>query len=114
MLSGPAGRFAGPGAPRTGVEVPGSGDALAAGGLGAVVPGDAEPVSRAAPRLELPGLDPVVDDAGAAAQPVGGLVDADLAVLMRGRGGDAVGVADPLHGLDVERAAVPGDHPGGV
>ena len=35
------GSAAGPGAPGCGVEVPGCGDALAAGGLDAVVPGDA-------------------------------------------------------------------------
>ena len=106
--------LAGPGSPGFGVEVAGCGSAFAGGGLDAVVPGDAEPVSRSASRAELPVLDPVVDDAGAAAQPAGGVGDADLAVVAGRRGGDAVGVADPLHGLDVERAAVPGDHPGGV
>ena len=75
-ISGAGSVAAGPGAPGCGVEVPGCGDAVAAGGLDAVVPGDAQPVSRAAPRVELPGLDPVVDDAGAAAQPSGGLGDA--------------------------------------
>jgi len=105
---------AGRGAPGCGVEVPGCGDAVAAGGPDRVVPGDAEPVSRAAPRVELPGLDPVVDDTGTAAKPAGGLGDADLAVRIRRWGGDVVGVADPLHGLGVERAAVAGDHPSGV
>jgi hypothetical protein len=100
-----------PCAPGVGVEVPGRGDALAAGGLGAVVPGD---VSRSAPCAELPVLDPVADDAGAAAQSAGGLGDADLAMAAAGRARDVVGVADPLHGLDVERATVPGDQPGGV
>src|SRR6266568_377168 len=103
-----------PGAAGGRVEVPGFGDAAPAGGLGLVVPGDAEPVARTAPRVELGGLDPVVDDAGAAAEAAGGLGDADLAGRIRRRGRDVVGVADPLHGLDVERPAVPGDQPGWV
>src|SRR6185437_15243964 len=97
-----------------GAEVAGCGDALAACGLGGAVPGDAEPVSWSAPGGELPGLDPVVDDAGAAAQLAGRVGDADLAVGVGCRGGDAVGVADPLDGLDVEWAAVPGRQSGGV
>src|SRR6266542_2769174 len=59
-------------------------------------------------------MDPVVDDGGAAAEPSGGPGHGDLAVGVGSRGGDVVGVADPLHGLDVERAAVPGGQPGGV
>src|ERR1039458_7541744 len=104
----------GPGAAGGGGEVAGFGDAVAAGGFGLVVPGDAEPVAGAAPGVELSGLDPVVDNSGAAAEPPGGLGHGDLAVGAGGRGGDVVGVADPLDGLDVERAAVAGDQPGGV
>jgi hypothetical protein len=55
--------------------------------------------------LELPGLDPVVDDAGAAAELAGGVLDADLPVVDGGRGRDAVDAADPLDGLDIEGAA---------
>jgi hypothetical protein len=59
--------LAGPGAAGCGVGAAGCGDALATGGFDAVVPEDAEPVSGSAPRAELPVVDPVVDDAGAAA-----------------------------------------------
>jgi hypothetical protein len=59
-------------------------------------------------------MDPVVDDRGAAPEPSGGLGHGDLAVGVGRRGGDVVGVADPLDGLDVERAAVSGGQPGGV
>src|ERR1035437_3186646 len=111
---GGGGAVAGAGAAGCGVEVPGCGDALAAGGFDAVVPGDAEPAAGAAPGVELGGLDPVVDDACAAAEPARGFGNADLAGGIRRRRRDAVGVADPLDGLDVERAAVPGDQPGGV
>src|SRR6266702_297405 len=79
-----------PGAAGGRVEVPGFGDAAPAGGLGLVVPGDAEPVARTAPRVELGGLDPVVDDAGAAAEAAGGLGDADLAGRIRRRGRDGL------------------------
>ena len=103
-----------PGAAARRVEVPGLGDAAPAGGLGLVVPGDAEPVAGAAPCVELSGLDPVVDDASAAAEPAGSLSDADLAGRIGRRGRDVVGVADPLDGLDVERPAVAGDKPGGI
>src|SRR5207302_702267 len=92
----------------------GLGDQFLAAGADLVVPGDAEPGALAAAGGQLPGVDPVVDDGGAAAQQAGGLGGADLAVGVAGRGGDVVGMADPLHGLDVERAAVPGGQPGGV
>ena len=59
--------------------------------------------------FQLPVLDPVVDDAGAAAEPPGGVGDADLRVAAGGRAGDLVGVADPLHSLDIERAACSGE-----
>ena len=68
-------------------------------------PGDAEPVAGAAAGGEFAGLDPVVDHAGAAAEPCGGVGNADLAVGIGVRGGDVVGVADPLDGFGVERAA---------
>ena len=56
--------------------------------LDLLVPGDVQPVARAPASGQLPGFDPVVDDPGAAAQPVGGFGDADLAVggWERGRG----------------------------
>src|SRR6266568_4378233 len=102
---GPAGRR---------VEVAGLLDPGAASGLNLVVPGDVQPAALAAAGCELAGVDPVVDDIGAAAEPAGGPGHGDLAVGVGSRGGDVVGVADPLHGLDVERAAVPGGQPGGV
>ncbi len=89
------------------VEVAGFGYAATALGFDLLGPGDAEPVAGAAAGGEFAGLDPVVDDADAAAEPFGGVGDADLAVGVGRRGGDVVGVADPLDGLDVERAPVP-------
>ena len=77
-------------------------------------PGDAEPVARSAAGGELAGLDPVVDDAGAAAEPAGGLGDGDLAGGVGAGCGDLVGVADPLDRVDIERPAVAGGQPGGV
>src|SRR5271166_663976 len=109
-----SGAFAGCGSPRCRVEVPGFGYAGAAFGLDAVGPGDAEPVAGAAARGEFAGLDPVVDDADAGGDPCGGLGDADLAVRVGVGGRDVVGVADPLHGFDVERCAGAGGEPGGV
>jgi hypothetical protein len=82
--------------------MPGGGDAVAAFGLDVLVPGDGEPVADATARLELAGVDPVVDHAGAAAESAGRVRDADLAGGLGGWGGDVVGVSDPLHGLDVE------------
>src|SRR6516225_3039247 len=65
--------------------------------LDLLVPGDVQPVARAPASGQLPGFDPVVDDPGAAAQPAGGLGDADLAVgsreLGRGEGAGARGPA---------------------
>lgn len=89
-------------------------DLFLAAGADLVVPGDAEPAAVATAGGQLPGVDPVVDDGGAAAQQAGGLGGADLAVGVGSWGGDVVGVADPLDGLNVERAAVPGGQPGGV
>src|SRR5689334_13238729 len=68
--------------------MPGLADAAAAFCLDLLVPGDVQPVPGAAAGGELPGFDPVVDDAGAAAELAGGLGDADLAVGggERGRG----------------------------
>src|SRR6266700_1062969 len=63
---------------------------------------------------ELPGVDPVVDDAGAAAQPPGGLGHGDLAGAAGIRDRDLVGVADPLDRIDVEWPAVAGAVPGGI
>src|SRR6266566_3043511 len=99
---------------RGAAQAGGAGDQFLAAGADLVVPGDAEPAALAAAGGQLAGVDPVVDDGGAAAQPAGGLGGADLAVVVGGRGGDVAGVADPLDGLDVERAAVPGGQPGGV
>src|SRR5206468_4104393 len=99
------GRFPGPGAPGGGVEVPGCGDAGAAFGRG---PGDAEPVTGAAAGFELPVLDPVVDDAGAAAELPGRAGHGDLAGGGGGRDRDLVDAPDPLDGLDVEGAACAG------
>ncbi len=60
--------------------MPGLVDAAAAFCLDLVVPADVQPVPGAAAGGELPGFDPVVDGPGAAAEPVGGFGDADLAV----------------------------------
>src|SRR5258705_10585021 len=73
--------------------------------MGGRGPGDAQPAAWAAAGVQLPGFDPVVDDAGAAAELPGCLSDADLGVAAGRRAGDLVGVADPLDGFDVERAA---------
>src|SRR5271169_7219271 len=102
------------GAPGFGVEVPGSGQAGTAAGLDVVGPGDAQPVAGAAAGIELPGLEPVVDDAGAAAQPAGGLGDAEFAGCVGAGCRDLVSVADPLDGSDVEGFAVACGQPGGV
>jgi len=80
-LSGAAGLAAAGG----GVEVPGLGDPPSAFGLDALGPGDAQPVAGSAAGIQLPGLEPVVDDAGAAAEPAGGLGDADLPGGIRAR-----------------------------
>ncbi|MDT5142059.1 MAG: hypothetical protein QOI79_1396 [Mycobacterium sp.] len=109
--SGPG---AGDGAPGCRVEVPGLGYAATAFGLDSLAPGDAEPVAGAAARGEFAGLDPVVDDADAGAETCGGVGDADLAVGVGVGGGDVVGVADPLHGLGVERRSGAGAQAGGV
>src|SRR5215472_17545447 len=89
-------------------------DAGLAVGLDLAGPGDAEPVAGAAAGGELAGLEPVVDDACAAAQPVGGLGDAEFAGDVGAGCWDLVGVADPLDGGGVERFAVAGGQPGGV
>src|SRR6266566_5454135 len=68
------------------VEVAGLLDPGAASGLDLVVPRDVQPAGLAAAGGELTGADPVVDDMNAAAEPVGGFGDADLAVGSR-RGG---------------------------
>src|SRR6516225_11401553 len=106
--------LAGLGAPGGGVEVPGLLDPALAVGLDRLVPGDAEPAGGAAAGGELPGVDPVVDDAGAAAQPSGGLGHGDLAGAVGIRDRDLVGVADPLDRIDVEWPAVAGAVSGGI
>src|SRR5680860_65275 len=97
-----------------GSEVGRFGDPLAALGLDVVGPGDAVPVACSAAGLELAGVEPVVDDAGAAAEPAGDLAHADL----RGRIGlwcrDLVGVPDPLDRGDIEGSSVAGGQCGGV
>src|SRR5258705_91424 len=72
------------------------GPALAVG-LDLLVPGDVQPVPGAAAGGELPGFDPVVDDAGAAAQPAGGFGDADLVAAGSGErgGGKRAGAGGP-------------------
>src|SRR5258708_17761407 len=104
------GGCAGAGGP---AQVRGLPDPGAAAGLDLIVPRDAEPATGAAGG-QLCGVEPVVDDAGAAAEPAGGLGHGDLVARVGRRCGDVVGVADPLDGLDVERAPVAGPQPGGV
>src|ERR1019366_5822898 len=70
---------AGPGPADCGAEVPGLLGPGAAFGVNVLVPGDVEAVACAAASGELAGVDPVVDDPGAAAELVGGFGDADLA-----------------------------------
>src|ERR1039457_1967484 len=98
--------------------MPGLADAAAALCLDLVVPGDVQPVPGAAASGELPGFDPVVDDAGAAAELAGGLGDADLAAAGGERGcGERAGAGAPAQvgGLGDPGAAaglglgVPGD-----
>ncbi len=93
-------------------------DAAAAFCLDLVVPGDVQPVPGAASGAELPGFDPVVHDAGAAAELAGGLGDADLAAGGGERGcGERAGAGGPAQvgGLGDPGAAaglglgVPGD-----
>jgi hypothetical protein len=62
-----------PGAAGLGVKVPGCGHALATCVFGGGFLGDAGAVARSVSRGELPVLDPLVDDAGAAAGPAGRL-----------------------------------------
>jgi hypothetical protein len=45
-----------------------------------IVPGDVQPAARATADGDLAGVDPVVDDIGATAEPVGGFGDAYLAL----------------------------------
>ena len=99
------GERAGAGGP---AQVGGLGDPGPAAGLDLVVPGDAEPVAQAAAGGQLLGVDPVVEDRGAAAQPPGGLGHGDLAGAVGVWHGDLVRVADPLDGSDVEWPAVAG------
>ena len=67
--------------------MPGLADAAAAFRLDLVVPGDVQPVPGTAAGGQLPGFDPVVDDAGAAAELAGGFGDADLAAVGSGERG---------------------------
>jgi hypothetical protein len=94
--------------------VAGFADAAAAVGFGVVGPADAEPITSPASGGEFAGGDPVVDDTDAAAEAAGGVGDADLSVGVGRWCGDAVGVADPLDGGDVEGVPVAGGQPGGV
>ena len=99
--------------------MPGLADAAAAFCLDLVVPGDVQPVPGAAAGGELPGFDPVVDDAGAAAELAGGFGDADLAAVGSGERGcrERAGAGGPAQvgGLGDPGAAaglglgVPGD-----
>src|SRR5258708_39226095 len=89
-------------------EVPGFGDASAACGLDLAGPLDEQPVARPAAGVELGRFDPVVDDADAAAQPEGGVGDADLAVGgggCRGWGCARAGGPAPVRGLPGSGAA---------
>src|SRR5260221_3960869 len=94
--------LAGLGLAGLGVEVPGLLDPGAALGLHLFLPGDVQPVPRAAAGGELAGFDPVVDDISAAAELVGGFGDADLAFgggRWRGRAPCAGGRPGPAGGL---------------
>src|SRR2546429_9956045 len=73
----------------------GLGDQFLAAGADLVVPGDAEPAALAAAGGQLPGVDPVVDDAGAAAKLACGLGGADLAGRVWRWGGGGGGGAGP-------------------
>src|SRR5260370_21970087 len=89
----------GPGAPGAGAEVTGLLDPAAAFCLDLVVPRDVQAAARAVAGVKFPGFDPVVNDAGAAAQAVGGFGDADLvAGGGRWRGGGRAGAGRPAPG----------------
>src|SRR6059058_5260046 len=85
-----------------GFEVYGSGDAVSAGGFDLVVPGDADAAGGGAADFEVGVGDPAVDGIRADTQACGDLFDAEFAVVLGFRDGNLVGVADPLHGVDVE------------
>ena len=86
----------GPGAPGVGAEVAGLLDPGAAFCLDLVVPGDVQAAARTVAGVKLPGFDPVVNDASAAAQAVGGFCDADLlGGGGRWRGGELAGAGGP-------------------
>jgi hypothetical protein len=97
-----------------GFEVDGSGDALLAGGLDLVVPGHADPAGGGAADFEVGVGDPAVDGVGADTQPGGDLFDGEFAVVLWFWDGNLVGVADPLHGVDVEYSTGSGGVSGGV
>src|SRR5580704_15496073 len=78
-------------------QVAGLSDAGPAVGLDLAGPGDAEPVAGTAAGGELSCLEPVVKDACTAAQPAGGLGDAEFARVVGVGCRDLVGVADPLN-----------------
>src|SRR5260370_13030903 len=91
----PSGR----GARGAGGEVAGLLDAAAAFCLDLVVPRDVQAGARAVAGVKFPGFDPVVNDASAAAQAVGGFGDADLvAGGGRWRGGGLAGAGGPAQG----------------
>ena len=76
---------------------------------------DVEPVAGPAAGGELAGVDPGVDGSVRDAELLGDLGDGELAVARpRGRVGDLVPPADPLHVLGPERAAGAGVQTGGV
>src|SRR4030095_12966404 len=89
-------------------------DAALACGFHVAGPSDAEPVAAATTSGEVPVVDPVVDGAGADPQAASGVGDTEFSLGIRRWHGDLVQVPDPLHGVDVEAAAVPGAQPGCV
>src|SRR3954453_7341016 len=86
------------------------GDLLAVGGLNLGGPGDAPASGRVATCRDLPEPDPVVDRVALDAQPCGGLLDGDLAVVqaLGAWAANLEGVADPPDGFDIERVAFAG------
>ena len=72
---GLSGVFAWRGPADGGVKVPGFGYAATAFGFDPLSPGDAQPIAGTAAGGEFAGRDPLVDHAGAAVEPVGGVGD---------------------------------------
>src|SRR5215212_2546176 len=86
------------------------GDLLAVGSLNLGGPGDTPASGRVAAGRDLSEPDPVVDRVALDAQPCGGLLDGDLAVVqaLGAWAANLEGVADPADSFDIEPVAFAG------